>query len=429
MAVSELSAGTARVTITPPVGIPLQGYDRGRPSEGIRDDLYARALVLERGDTRVALVSVDVIGLEPASVARTRDLIRDSTGIPGSAVCLACSHTHAGPAVMLVCRKDPPDPDYTHTLERAMAGAVSMSARAMQPVVSVISGEGRCGFNVNRRLRTPNGIVMRPSPEGLQDRRAQVIRLDGEGAAPVAVLFRYACHPTSLAGGNLRFSGDYPGGAARAIEGLFGTGTTAFFLPGCFGDLRPHLTAPDGNFRGATDAELDRLGRMLGAEVVRAAEESAHAAGEGDAVDDRLAAAAEPLALPYADLPSVDALQRAIDGAEMGLFAEEILARRERGEARVEVQAIRLGPVTLVALPGEVMNAIGAAIERSMEPPAIVMGYTNANPGYLCTAEAMAEGGYEPTCFMTSYHHPAPFTAETERLLARAAGAAVRSLG
>jgi neutral ceramidase len=427
MAVSELRAGTARVTITPPVGIPLQGYDRGRPSEGIRDDLYARALVLERGDVRVALVCADVIGLEPASVSRTRDLIQDATGIPGTAVCLACSHTHAGPAVMLVCRRDPPDPDYTRTLERAMAGAVAMAARYTQPVVSVTHGEGRCGFNVNRRLLTPNGVVMRPNPEGPQDRRVQVVRLAGEGAAPPAVLFRYACHPTSLTGGNFRFSGDYPGGAARAIESLFGGGTMAFFLPGCFGDLRPHLTTPDGNFRGATDAELDRLGRVLGAEVVRVAEECASDAPAG-AVDDRLAAAAEPLALPYVDLPSAGALQRAIEEAEMEPFAAEILARRERGEVRVEVQAIRLGPVMLIALPGEVMNGIGAAIERSLEPTAIVMGYTNANPGYLCTAEAMAEGGYEPTCFMTSYHHPAPFTSETERLLARAAAAAVRSL-
>ena len=84
-----LRAGTARVTITPPVGLHLQGYNRGRPAEGIRDDLYARALVLERGATRFALVCADIIGLEQNSVARTRDLIQEATGIPGEAVCIA----------------------------------------------------------------------------------------------------------------------------------------------------------------------------------------------------------------------------------------------------------------------------------------------------------------------------------------------------
>jgi neutral ceramidase len=287
----------------------------------------------------------------------------------------------------------------------------------VQPV-RVGSGEGRCGFNINRRLPTPDGIVMRPNPDGLQDRRVQVIRLEGEAGMPAAVLFRYACHPTCLSGANLRYSGDYPGAAARVVETVYGAGTLAFFLPGCFGDLRPHLTTPEGSFRGATDAEVDRLGRLLGAEVVRVAEE----AEPGE--DNGLASGRAELALPYADLPGADELREKIHEAQMEPFAEEILARRDRGEARVEVQALRLGPVTLIALPGEVMNEIGAAVEQSMSGPTIVMGYTNANPGYLCTARAMAEGGYEPTCYLTSYHHPAPFTLDTEHLLRDAALAA-----
>jgi neutral ceramidase len=412
-------AGTARVTITPPVGLHLQGYNRGKPTEGIRDDLYARALVVERGENRFALVCADIIGLEPDSVARTRALVEHGTGIPGEAVCFATSHTHSGPAVMGVGKIDPPDPDYTRTLEKAMAGAVAVAARATRPV-RVGYGEGRCGFNINRRLRTASGIVMRPNPDGVQDRRVQVIRLEDEEGTPAAVLFRYACHPTCLSSANLRFSGDYPGAAARVIEGVYGAGMLAYYLPGCFGNLRPNLTTPEGGFRGATDVEVDRFGRMLGAEVVRVAEESV--AG----TDDRLAAGRVELALPYADVPPVEAVRQAIREAEMDSFTEEILARRERGAARVEVQALRLGPVSLIALPGEVMIEIGAAVEQSLGGQTVVMGYTNANPGYLCTAQAMAEGGYEPTCYLTSYHHPAPFTPETEQLLRRAAVDAVR---
>jgi hypothetical protein len=416
-----LRAGTARVTITPPVGLHLQGYNRGKPSEGIRDELQARALVLERGATRFALVCADIIGLEPDSVARARALVEQATGIGGAAVCIAASHTHSGPAVAFVGRIDPPDPYYTRTLEKTMAGAVAMAARALQPVRAGF-GEGQCGFNINRRLPTPDGIVMRPNTEGVQDRRVQVVRLDEEAGTPAAVLFRYACHPTCLTAGNLRYSGDYPGAAARVIEGVYGARTMAFFLPGCFGDLRPNLTTCEGSFRGATDAEVDRLGRMLGAEVVRVAEEIV--VGEKD----DLAAGREELALPYADLPSEDALRERIHDAQMDAFAEEIQARRERGEAPVEVQALRLGPVTLIALPGEVMNEIGAGIEQRLMGPSIVMGYTNANPGYLCTARAMAEGGYEPTCYLTSYHHPVPFTPDTEERLRRAALAAAGSL-
>src|SRR5436309_2660561 len=130
----DIRAGTVRVTITPPVGLHLQGYNRGRASEGIRDELYARALVLERGETRFALVCADIIGLEPDSVARTRSLVQEVTGIPGEAVCLATSHTHSGPAVMFVGRIDPPDLNYTRTLEKMMAGAVAVAAKSLQPV-------------------------------------------------------------------------------------------------------------------------------------------------------------------------------------------------------------------------------------------------------------------------------------------------------
>ena len=298
-----LRAGTARVTITPPVGLHLQGYNRGRPTEGIRDELQARALVLERGEMRFALVCADIIGLEPDSVARTRALVQAATAIPGEAVCIAASHTHSGPAVARVGRIDPADSDYTRTLEKALAGAVVMAAKALQPV-RVGFGEGQCGFNINRRLPTDNGIIMRPNPDGVQDRRVQVIRLEGEAGLPAAVLFRYACHPTCLNVTNLRYSGDYPGAAARVIETVYGAGTLAFFLPGCFGNLRPNLTTPEGGFRGATDAEVDRLGRVLGAEVVRVAEEIV------PAEDDRLATGREELSLPYADLPPVDELRR-----------------------------------------------------------------------------------------------------------------------
>lgn len=416
-----LLAGTARVTITPPVGTHLQGYNRGRPSEGVRDELYARALVLERGKTRAALVCADVIGLELGSVARARALAEAATGIPAPAICIATSHTHSGPAVLHVGRADPRDEEYTRVLERWLAGAVALASGNTRPV-QVAFGEGSCDFNVNRRLPTPDGIVMRPYPEGSQDRRVQVLRLDAAEESPTAILFRYACHPTCLTATNLRISADYPGAASRAIERLYGAETHAFFLPGCFGDLRPWLTTADGNFRGATDAEVERLGRRLGAEVTRVSETAASAA----AAD--LSVGRAGVTLPYAELPSRDALDAALAAAGMEAFAPHVHARREKGEWCGEVQALRLGPVTLVALPGEVVHEIGRAIERELPAPVVTMGYTNATPGYLCTARQMAEGGYEPTCFLTSYHHPAPFTRDTEERLRDAALRAVRSM-
>jgi hypothetical protein len=156
---SRLFAGVARVTITPPVGTWQAGFgDRNRPSEGIHDDLFARALVLGDGsdEHRVALVALDLIGLERDSVQRIRARIAEQTGIAGERVLLSCSHTHAGPSMLNLAglgdgttADQPADAEYVTVTERAIAGAVQMAAGDLRPVTLAL-GKGTAGFPVNR---------------------------------------------------------------------------------------------------------------------------------------------------------------------------------------------------------------------------------------------------------------------------------------
>lgn len=323
---------------------------------------------------------------------------------------------------------DPMDWDYIHTVERQIAGAVSMAAQRTRPV-ALRYGEGTAGFNVNRRVVTPEGTPMLPNPEGVVDRRVRVIRLDGEDPEPVAVLFSYVCHSTVLGGGNNRVSGDYPGAAQRAIERLYGNRTTAVFLPGCFGNIRPNLTTAEGRFRAGSDEEVERIGQMLAGEVVRASEDAAlqlrsapeRGKGKGERGKETLSVASSVFRLPYQDLPSERKIRdmcRAL-GERHQALQEIPLARRRAGHAVLEIAALRVGGLTLVSLPGEVMLEIGQQVEAGLGGNVIVLGYTNGNPGYLCTARSYDEGGYEPTCFFRTYHHPAPFTRETEKILVR----------
>src|SRR5436190_5371736 len=96
-----LRAGAAETVITPPPGVDLTGYgNRPSTSTGKHDDLYARALVLEAAGSRLALVSLDLLGFEVPDAGSLRRQIEGETGIPAEAVMLNCSHTHAGPATM-----------------------------------------------------------------------------------------------------------------------------------------------------------------------------------------------------------------------------------------------------------------------------------------------------------------------------------------
>ena len=102
--------------------------------------------------------------------------------------------------------------------------------------VTVGAGEGWADFNVNRRLRKPDGSVGGANPTGAVDHRVRVLRFDRADvpeapgtlggsvmpqADPVAVLFSFACHSTVLMSANRRYSGDYPGAARRFIESAY----------------------------------------------------------------------------------------------------------------------------------------------------------------------------------------------------------------
>jgi hypothetical protein len=209
------------------------------------------------------------------------------------------------------------------------------------------------------------------------------------------------------------------------VEEIYGRETTAIFLPGCFGNVRPHLIRPDGRFRAGTDEELQRIGRSLATEVVRVSENSVlpflAPPWEKKAGRNTLAAASSKFRLPYMDLPSNRKLKEMCrnQGTRYIGWYPLYLARKKQGYATLEISALRIGEITLVSLPGEIMLEIGQQVEAGLEGNVIALGYTNGNAGYLCTERAYDEGGYEPTCFFRTYLHPAPFTRETEKILVR----------
>src|SRR5262245_64828653 len=95
-----MRAGVAGVDITPDRPLELEGYARRQqPAAGTLDRLEARALALEEGPVRAAIVALDLIAVTAASTARLRALVEREAGIPADNVLVVYSHTHAGPAM------------------------------------------------------------------------------------------------------------------------------------------------------------------------------------------------------------------------------------------------------------------------------------------------------------------------------------------
>ncbi|NQT53082.1 neutral/alkaline non-lysosomal ceramidase N-terminal domain-containing protein [bacterium] len=437
----QLLAGAAATDITPTAPVYLAGFaSRDRPSEGVHDPLHARAVVFQSGDTTAAIVSCDLIGLTAASIAAIRSRVGQATGIPAAHVMVACTHTHSGPT-MGVLRHPGLDADLVRATEAKIADAVVAAHRALRPA-AIGCGLGHARISINRRQHQRHCLTgLAHKNDGPCDDAVLVVRVDDtEHGAPLARLVGHACHPVVLAGSSYPISADFPGQVAAAIEAQRPSAPCAV-LNGACGDINPEIVG--GTFRDA-----QRLGRTV-----------ARAALGVDATlrlrpDAPVAIAQETVQAPLAPLPPRADIQHLLERRHEELdarlargtlsreryendyelaWARDALAEHRRG-ARVttrpiEVHALRLGDALLVGLPGEVFVQIGQAVRAASPLPCtFVVGYANGNVGYLPTAQAFPEGGYEVDGAPRFYYGIYGFAPGIEAALMAAAASAVQRL-
>src|SRR5205085_6618915 len=125
----------------PPLGIGLAGYYHERGNEGVLDDILAKAVVLDDGSTRVAMVVCDLISMPKWIVVEARKIIEARTGIPGSNVMIAATHTHTAPVLYREWSRDetdgggkPESKEYSRTLPQLISEAVAKANEKLQPM-------------------------------------------------------------------------------------------------------------------------------------------------------------------------------------------------------------------------------------------------------------------------------------------------------
>jgi len=402
-----MKVGVSSVNITPPIGVPMAGYSaREEAAKGIHDDLYAKVIVFDDGDAKAALVRCDLIGLERDFVEETRRLIEDETGIHGSNVMIACTHTHSGPIT------NPLLPDlnaWMKVLSRKIKGAVAAAHRNMK--------DAKIGFNHG----SVEGIVInRRKLEGPVDTEVGVIRIDDASGSPLAALVNYTCHAVVLGSDNLLISADYPGYVMDFVEKNLGIPT--LFVNGACGDINPldklaimRLKRNESiyNRRTGTFEEAKRLGTMIGAEAVKVF------LGTETEENLELKVASKDIKIPLSDLPSLEEAEKTLeengrlfrrlvtekgDVAQMYKVAmiikhtQNIIGYLKSGEnvRPTEIQVFKIGDNGLVALPGEIFVEIGMRIkERSNLRYTFICELANDDIGYVPTEEAFKEPGYE----------------------------------
>ncbi len=249
----EFRAGTARAKITPEECGWLGGYGhRNRPAEGVAADLWARALALEdtTGHRRV-LVNADIHIFTRRLHREIVEAARKRFGLEQADVMLIATHTHSGPAL-----PEGFDPIISWGLdERELRKLQTSADRIRDQTLDAIAralaglrparlsfGRGEARFGVNRRVRTGDGeYTFGANPEGVADRDVPVLLVESPEGAPLAVVFTYACHNTTIRNGHegfYKYHPDYAGVAADQIEERL-PGATAIYVTGAAGEIDP----------------------------------------------------------------------------------------------------------------------------------------------------------------------------------------------
>jgi hypothetical protein len=412
MAETPWKAGVAKAVVTPGEPVWLAGFGfRTHPSEGVRQDIYTRALVLEDAAGRTSvIVTLDLAALDREMAEEIAGRLKTRYGTARERLLINISHTHSGPVSGLK-----PMPLYDLTPEQRAAVdrfTANLMAKTVDAVGAAMANrqpatlrfeQGLAAIGVNRRRVTRRALPATVDPD------VPVLAVRNAAGALVAVVAGYACHATAL--NDYRISNDWPGFALVAIEKAH-PGATALFIQGCGADVN---ALPRGG------EELARNhGEMLAAAVGQVLKAKMRP------VNGPIAAALERVDLPMRNLFTRAELEQRLKNpvAMYRTTARKLLAELDREGKFPEsyplpVQVWRFGKdLKLVALGGEVVvdYALRLKAQHGFENT-WVAGYSNDLPGYIPSRRVLEEGGYEGGDALVLFGRPGRWGAAVEELI------------
>lgn len=398
--------GISRRIITPQTQVWLAGYGSARAPEGKIHELWVKVLALRAADGKtVVLATTDHMGMSKTIYESLYAQVRERFGLERSEFMITFSHNHCGP-----CLKDdlvdyyPADDEqrrlvaeYSDWMEGEVAEAVGEALEDLQPA-ELLMGMGRCSFAVNRRENTEADVEAGKPLKGVVDHDVPLLVVRGAEGALRAVLFGYACHPTTLSFNY--WCGDYPGFAQVALEEQH-PGVTAMFWNACGADQNP---IPRRKLELA-----QKYGKMLAEAVEQAL------GGALKQLSGGLKSAFEFVDLDYDELVTRETLRPVAEGDSPlhARWARRMLAQIDAGGVfptsyPYPVQAWRLGQELLfIGIGGEAVVDYSLRFKREYGAGTWVCGYANDMAAYIPSRRVWEEGGYEGGPHLDEYGRPA----------------------
>lgn len=404
--------GTARTVITPNEPTWMAGYSsRTSPSEGKLHDLWAKALLLEdaRGN-RSLLITMDILGVSKDFSDELRNLINRKYNLNNSQIILSSSHTHSGPVISRALQYIYPMTEqdwkvvdkYTEQLKEKLVELVDQAIKNLQPA-HIYTQNGITRFQVNRRNNRENSITPTTELKGPNDYAVPVIKIESPDKQLLAVVFGYACHPTTLSIN--MFSGDYAGFAQLELEKRY-PGVTAMFFQGAGADQNPlpRRTVP----------LAIQYGKQLAATVERVLSE------EMPQQESNLITRYSEIDLLIDDPLPTEELQVIAKGSDyQARWANGIISELKTKGHLIKsypfpVGYWQIGQQKLFILGGESVIAYSVKLKQTYGEQIFVMSYANDVMGYIPSEVILEEGGYEGDTSQRVYGLPSKWSKSVE---------------
>ena len=409
---SGWKAGCARTCITPQESVWMAGYAfRDHPSEGVRQDIWAKALALEDSLGRVGvIVAMDLLSIPGDFSEELRNDLSRKYGLSREQLILNVSHTHSGPVIGRALRyiypmeeKDWTRVDgYTRFLKERLLQLVGDALQDLEPV-RLATGNGIARFATNRRNNPAATLTPVTERKGPHDYSVPVLRITDASGRMKAVLFAYACHNTVLS--DYLISGDYAGYAQEQVEKDH-PGVTALFCQGAGADQNP---LPRRKHSYAV-----QFGKELAAAVEQALED------EMKVQRPILEMSYQEVVLPLAPPLSLEELSQIGEGRDWearwarGMVEEYGQNGRFISSYPYPVEFWRLGDQKLFALGGELVSGYAVQLKSEYGNGAFVLGYCNDVMSYIPTSVIWEEGGYEGATAHRVYALPSGWTRDVQ---------------
>ena len=431
------------------------GSSTHQVAEGIDMPMYCNAMYLESESSKnkVIILDFDLCSMSEEIDEMVRDAVVSTVDISKENIRICLSHTHAGPpygkdnlngagwiteGVELI---NPYYDSFPEKISNVIKEAVSSAINC-----NISYGKGMSDININRRPSDEKGnLFTGRNWDGPVDHSVDVIGFDDENGNVVSTIVGYACHPHILGPENRLISPDYPGHLRKTVEDI--VGGSCLFFQGYAGNQGPVHT-----FVGEVEVAR-KAGKILGLEASKV-RMSIDPFERKEKLVEIIPAGADlgmyedvPVNKPneeievrnkYVDLPSLDfpsyeeasknyenalldlkkarkignqdEIKKKVSAVKRANFTRELTEISKGGKVNIWIQTIKIGDIIFQGLPLEPFMEFSHKI-KSLNPDKKIFwsGYTNGWLGYLPTARAYEEGGYET--------RNTPLSPESEQLI------------